>query len=451
MNDRTKDYVFVSYSHADDIEPLLQAFEQRGYNLVYDKAMSYGEEWDLNARRYIQNVKCKGVLTVLSRHSLCSKPVLMETEYAQRFRKNIFAMLTEHRPLTQLCAQLAPTLDDNAAYILDCMMENFPPEQLYAFADDPDWDKLEQTFAAWGFKPQVVADYDSIVQVAYSSDIKEEAGRLSRQQESYYELDMQAIGTALDALGKDGITVLDLGCGNGSVTLSRFGEDPRIRKVIAVDVHEGNLAEARQRAAAYGDRFVFAKVDLNGDTAIEDIRQVMAENGVAAFDLVFAALVLHHLENPKLLLLKLYDIFDERGKIIVRGSDDGGKLCYPQSRLLTEILDRYDRLIHSSDRENARKLCHQLYHAGYVNPRMMYTVSDTVGKDRAFKELLYQLAFGFRLNRVDALVEKNPDNAFLLSEREWLAGALETFKEAFFKQDFWYCVTTYIAMAEVSE
>ncbi len=451
MNDRSKDYVFVSYSHADDIAPLLQAFEERGYNLVYDKAMSYGEEWDLNARRYIQNAKCKGVLSVLSRHSLCSKPVLMETEYAQRFKKNLFAILTEHRPLTQMYEKLAPTLDDNALYILDCMMENFPPEQLYAFADTPDWDKIQQTFATWGFKPQVVADYDSIVQVAYSSDIKEETSRLSRQQESYYELDMQAINGVLDDLGKDGITVLDLGCGNGSVTVSRFGEDPRIRKVIGVDVHAGNLQEARQRAAVYGDRFVFAQVDLNSATVIEDIRAVMTANGVEAIDLTFAALVLHHLENPKLLLLKLYDIFDERGRIIVRGSDDGGKLCYPESRLLTEILDRYDRLVHSSDRENARKLCHQLYHAGYVNPRMLYTVSDTVGKDREFKELLFQLAFSFRLNRVDALLEKNPGNAFIASEREWLAGALETFKEAFFKQDFWYCVTTYIAIAEVSE
>ena len=89
MNDRTKDYVFVSYSHSDDIHGILQQFEAHGYNLVYDQAMGYGEEWDLNARRYIQSSKCKGVLSFLSRNSLCSKPVLMETEYAERLSDNV--------------------------------------------------------------------------------------------------------------------------------------------------------------------------------------------------------------------------------------------------------------------------------------------------------------------------------------------------------------------------
>jgi len=192
-------------------------------------------------------------------------------------------------------------------------------------------------------------------------------------------------------------------------------------------------------------------VDLNADTVMEDIRRVMAEAGVTAVDLVFAALVLHHLQNPHLLLLKLYDIFDERGRIVIRGSDDGGKLCYPESALLTEILERYDKLIHASDRENGRKLYHQLYHAGYINPRLIYTVSDTTGEGTEYKEMLFHLAFGFRLNRVDALLEKQPDNAFIRQEREWLKEALDRFREAFFRQDFWYCVTHYVAIAEVSE
>lgn len=39
MNDRTKDYVFLSYSHKDDISGILEEFRRRGYNVVYDDAM----------------------------------------------------------------------------------------------------------------------------------------------------------------------------------------------------------------------------------------------------------------------------------------------------------------------------------------------------------------------------------------------------------------------------
>lgn len=448
MNDRTQDYVFVSYSHRDDIQPLLQVFEQRRYNLVFDKAMSYGEEWDLNARRYIQSPKCKGVLSFLSRHSLYSKPVLKETEYAQRFRKDLFAILLENEPLTETYAHLSPTLNENDQYVLDEMMENFPPEQLYTYANNINWEQLQQTFAKWGLEPTPEDQYSRIAQVTYSSDISGEEKRLSRQQASYYDLDMQAIGLMLDQLEKDGVTVLDIGCGNGDTTISRFGDDPRITKVIGVDYHARSIEEAQQKTAAYGDRFAFYEVDLNADDAIHRIRAAMAEQGVAGIDLAFAALVLHHLENPQALLSKLHDVFDRRGRIIVRGSDDGGKLCYPHSALLTEILDRYGRLIHNSDRENGRKLYSQLYQTGYTNPRMMYVVSDTTDAD---KEMLFHLAFGFRLNRIDALVEKNPDNAFLRQERAWMADALARFKEAFFRPDFWYSVTTYIATAEVED
>ena len=448
MNDRTQDYVFVSYSHKDDILPILQAFEQRRYNLVYDEAMSYGEEWDLKARRYIQNPKCKGVLSLLSRYSLYSKPVLKETEYAERFKKNRFAILLENQPLSATYAQLSPTLNEDQQYVLDEMMESFPPEQLYTYANGIQWDKVAQTFSTWGFAPAAEDRYGQLTQVSYSADIVGEDKRLNRQQESYYDLDMQAIGRMLDKLGKKNVVVLDIGCGNGDTTLSRFGDDPRIGKVIGVDYHPRSIEEARRKAAPYGDRFAFYEVDLNSEDAIDRIRTIMAEQDVAKIDLIFAALVLHHLENPQLLLLKLYDIFDERGKIVVRGSDDGGKLCYPHSELLTEILDRYGRLATTSDRENGRKIYGQLYHAGYINPQMQYVVSDTTDAD---KDMLFQLAFGFRLNRIDALVEKNPGNAFLLQERAWMADALSRFKEAFFRQDFWYCVTTYIATAEVGE
>ena len=90
MNDRNRDYIFISYSHANNIDNIVNSFNDRGYNVVYDTAMSYGEEWDLNARRYISNEKCKGVIFVLSDKALVSKAILTEIGYTAHFKKKFF-------------------------------------------------------------------------------------------------------------------------------------------------------------------------------------------------------------------------------------------------------------------------------------------------------------------------------------------------------------------------
>lgn len=87
MNDRTKDYVFLSYSHKDDISGIPEEFRRRGYNVLYDGAMSCGEECDLNARRYTGSGKRKGAVFLVSEKFLVSKPVLTETQYAARSGK----------------------------------------------------------------------------------------------------------------------------------------------------------------------------------------------------------------------------------------------------------------------------------------------------------------------------------------------------------------------------
>lgn len=449
MNDRTKDYVFISYSHANDIDPITSAFDKQGYNVVFDNAMSYGEEWDLNARRYISSERCKGVLIVVSEKSLTSKPVLTEIEYTARFRKKFFCIMTNNLTLMELYNSIADKLDENKRYVLDSIMEYLSDQQLFVRASGFDWARIKETFAQWGFSGDAPQGNEDFVVGKYTSEIKGEKERLFRQQKGYYNFDMRAINGVFDELGRDDLCILDLGCSNGALTISRFASDSRIKKVIGVDYNERDIEEAKAAAEGYGDRFAFYRLDLEDKNVISELNSIFAENGIEKIDLVFAALVLHHLKNPKLLLLKLYDIFSDDGKIIIRGSDDGGKLCYPETELLNEIIERSGKLITNSDRSNGRKLYSQLYGTGYVGIRMLYSVTDTCEKDRKRKENLFDVGFKFRLNRIDDLIKLNPDNEFLKSERAWMEKALTTLKEAFCERDFWYCNTSYIAVAGV--
>lgn len=449
MNDRTKDYVFISYSHANNIDNIINSFDKHGYNVVFDNAMSYGEEWDLNARRYISSEKCKGVIIVVSENSLTSKPVLTEIEYTARFRKKFFCIMTNNLTLLELYNSIADKLDENKKYVLDSIMEYLSNEQLFVNVKDFDWARIKETFNLWGFQSDSTQQTENILVDRYTSNIKGEKERLSRQQRGYYNFDMQAINEVLNEFSRDGLCVLDIGCSNGDLTFSRFASDTRIKKVIGIDYNAKDIEEANLAAKEYGDKFSFYQLDLEDKNIIKNLNDIFVENNIKKIDIVFAALVLHHLKNPKLLLLKLYDIFNDDGKIIIRGSDDGGKLCYPKMELLSEILERSSKIITTSDRTNGRKLYSQLYGTGYVGIHMIYSVTDTCEKERRRKENLFNVGFAFRLNRIDELIALNPDNAFLKSERAWMEKALITLKEAFCERDFWYCNTSYIAIAGV--
>lgn len=94
----------------------------------------------------------------------------------------------------------------------------------------------------------------------------------------------------LAALGRSvpisvGMRVLSIGCGLGDYELALA---PRVGHVIAFDLSEVAVEEARRRAAAAGVTNVEFQRAGTGDITLEP----------GAFDLVYAMGVLHHLEPP---------------------------------------------------------------------------------------------------------------------------------------------------------
>lgn len=448
MNDTTKEYVFLSYSHKDDIEPLLDWLDRKGYNAVYDSELSLGDLWDMKVRRYINNKKCKGVLSVLSRASLVSPAILKETDYVHLFNKSSACVLLDNCSLAETHALI---VNEDDKEIAASIMERFPPEKIYITLNEllasPD-NKLDSTLEQWGVHVETDPTEISLLPIdRYTSEIKGEAERLNRQQLGYFNFDMDAINKAIEESPKDEFVVLDLGCSNGEITSSRF-EDDRFKVVIGVDYNASDIEKAK--AADYGAKFHFYHMDLESDEFIAELNDKLKLLNIAKVDIVFMALTLHHLKDPHKFLFKLYDVFSDSGVIILRGSDDGGKLCYPESELLSEFLTRYDVLVSSvSDRCNGRKMYKQLSDAGYLDIKMMYQVVDTCEKTRAEKANFYRVGFGFREVRLQEIAERNPQNAGIQKEVEWQLKALFKIKELFGRRDFWYSNVSYIAMAAV--
>lgn len=270
----------------------------------------------------------------------------------------------------------------------------------------------------------------------YSPTAEGEKDRLHRQSKSYYKFDMAAIEEA--TLGKNVLIALDIGCANGELTFSRFC-DERFAKVIGVDRDEAAVGEANSHRT--DEKFRFYVLDLENEGALKDLTQ-----NEGKFDLVFGALVLHHLSDPQKFLGKLKEHIADGGKLVLRCSDDGGKMCFPYGELLDEFLLRYDRAIASTDRFLGRKLFGMLEKAGYKDIKMRYHVADTCGKDRSIRENMFQIGFGFREKAIESL-ESSDER--LKEEKKWLLLALERLRKAFSEPDFWYCNTSYIAIAEV--
>lgn len=446
----TNDYVFISYSHGDFITDFISKLTDAGYSTVFDESISYGEEWDLKVRRQISNQRCRGLLLFMSEKSVKSNAILTEIEYAERYGKPYTAVVLSDRLPEDIFKEAFASENENEAFVARSIAEFFPVNKLYIKKEEFDFNncrKLKQTFREWGFSPDKtqIADY---VASTYSSEISGEKERLEWQARGYVDFDASAIKRAIERTGKDELTVLDIGCSNGHVTYSRFSPFKCVKKVIGVDYNENDLVVAREKYKD-DDRFSFYNVDLNEGALVSNLKEILKNNSVEGVDIIFASFIMQHVKEPKILLLKLYEVLAPQGQIIIRESDDGSKVGYPDDKLAEEIISRTNKIIKSSDRDFGRKLYPYLNELGYENVEMMYSISDTIGKTRREKEWMFTMYFSFRLNRIKSILAENPENEFLQKEVEWLEGALSRLRVSFFSRGYYYSARAYIAIGSV--
>lgn len=445
MNDSQSDYVFLSYSHKDSVSDLLECFESLGYNMVYDEVLSAGEEWNMRVRRYINNSRCKGVVCLASVNSVVSNAVLTEMDYTRLYNKPTFAIVRGGDSVAGLIEGITNRSDREVASFF---AEYYPSNKIYVpEADLPaNMRKITTAFEKWGFKPTsamsdvVVNRYDTL------SDFEKE--RLSIQESGYKDLDSELIRKQVGTFGRDGLLLVDLGCSDGTLTYNRFRDIPEISCIIGVDSNEKAIGIASERFS--GDRFHFYRMDLNEPDFVQKLEEIVKDLGYDRVDIVFSALTLHHLKNPSLLLLALYDVLSEDGRVMIRESDDRGKNCHPEGELLSEFLDRYNALINDvTNRKFGRTLYKRLYDAGYVDIEMSYVVRDTCGMDRSFKQQMFKVGFGYRYNQLNRILADNPDNAKIAEEIDWQLKTLDRIRDLFLTRDFWYMNTTFVATAGV--
>jgi SAM-dependent methyltransferase len=158
-----------------------------------------------------------------------------------------------------------------------------------------------------------------------------------------------------------GVSVLDCGCGPGTITLG-IAERVAPAQVIGIDFAASQIEQATANAASATVR------DVSFRTA--DCHELPFEDG--HFDRVFSHALMEHLPDPVRAVRELYRVLAPGGVIGVCSPDWGGFLLAPPSAALSHAIAAYTSLQsrNGGDVEVGRKLGVYLASAGFGEVRM---------------------------------------------------------------------------------
>lgn len=278
---------------------------------------------------------------------------------------------------------------------------------------------------------------------SYTSDYRSEEERLLIQSNNTRMADMPAVNEVMAGMNKDTVYILDVGCAYGYVGRDRFKDFPNVF-VVGIDINSRVIEKARTMTS--DSRFVYEVMDVESPNFKEEMTSLMAKYNIEMFDIVFGALVIHHLLDGTKFLRNIRKYLSNEGYVILRGSDDGSVVAYHDDGLVDKIITKHHQSAGISDRLNGRKLYYQLFTTGFKKIKMFGYFKDTSTLDFDDRLDIYMERFDYRRNYLMKALEKDPGNLQLKNDLGWMNYALEKLEEKFGDESFWYSEIDYCAI-----
>jgi len=181
---------------------------------------------------------------------------------------------------------------------------------------------------------------------------------------------------------KEGMRVLDVGCGTGEVSLCAARIVGPSGRVVGVDMEPGVLERARANAAASSSGNVtFEQGDLS-DLRISGL-----------FDAVVGRLILIHLDDPAAVVKELTRLVRPGGVITFQDFNISRTRAVPHVPLVTETVEWIAAALREGGRnpDMGEQLAHVLRLSGLPEPRVAVAV-PTGGPDSAAVTLIAESA-----------------------------------------------------------
>lgn len=311
------------------------------------------------------------------------------------------------------------TCEDVAGFVINALRHNESvsggqtqtmPRSLYSFLDDKEKERLMS-------QALLVADNDIKLLSEY----------------------MQSMPSKLN--------VLDLGCSNGFLTQKIFSNfEDRIEHVIGLDYQQSCIDDAT--STIHSSLYSFYSLDLESSSWTQDLEALMQRHQIQKFDVIFSALMFHHLRQPEKVLKKVRKYLSDTGILYIRTCDDDEIEGYPDENMIIKntLLSTY-HIAGISDRTHGKKLFGQLYRSGYNHVEMKNYYVTTTQMNVEEKLLLFFGIFYWRKNQLKKQLNLNPSNTEYLNEYNDYCEKMEEIEDMFYSPDFYFRVAGPIAIA----
>ncbi len=244
---------------------------------------------------------------------------------------------------------------------------------------------------------------------------KQEMERLSIQEELFLPYE-QPVYQKIFARPRP--FVLDIGSNDGRKTVRRFA-NTHTQKVIGLECNSELIKTARTNCA--DSRFSFFHCDVEEEQFMACIQQIMADEGIPAFDVIHLSFVLMHLRDAASLLAQLRPLLAKDGVLMVIDVND------EQSKIVPDKENRFSAFKellcldpYAGDRRCGAKLPELLSKSGYQNitlerETLVISPAEFQKKQNMFAAFCSYLAEDIKLLR-----KENPANLDYIRCEDWL-------------------------------
>lgn len=281
----------------------------------------------------------------------------------------------------------------------DCRVTGY-----FTYVDQEEYEE-QLTNALARTMDQLLSSSDSVSHTAEEHegpseyDPEVDHNRLQLSAAMHREQDTRNITRIVEHFQESGIeqpySVLDAGCGYGTVTQSRFGDDDRF-EVVAIDDAEEVLKVAKDRYPA--PNIEYRWLDVNN----------LDKANLGTFDIVFASYLFHHVANQESILSLLWEQVRDNGVMAIRSCDDGQHLHYPPNEDMDWIVETTDAIPGSSDRTHGRRLPTHLKRLSPPPTDVWLDLQNyhTVGQDSAERRDYWSVFHSNRLHYAKVRAER---------------------------------------------
>lgn len=235
---------------------------------------------------------------------------------------------------------------------------------------------------------------------------------------------------------KTDFDVLDLGSNNGNSIMNSVLPSYKPRHIIGVERSEKMIEQAQKYVGT--TPYVPYMLDVESEDFIDNVKEIMANEGIQGFDLIVCTFLLLHLKKPGQLVKKIRKLLKPGGILFIRDVDDLQTVSHPDPDKLVKTFKEIDsKLAHTGFRKMGRELYAHLKDAEYSTIEFIPEEISTVGRDYDERLDLLNMNFSYiKENVMDMIVPNKPSkfDGYL----SYVESHYDDLEELFSKSNYYY-------------